>query len=65
MFFFVLGIPVSYRDVESIDPEYAKNLQVREGGREGREKGTKKRERESVNIRYTHIVINCYFSSGC
>ncbi|XP_019853444.1 PREDICTED: E3 ubiquitin-protein ligase HACE1-like [Amphimedon queenslandica] len=23
----ILGIPVSYRDVESIDPEYAKNLQ--------------------------------------
>ena len=24
---FYLGIPVSYRDVESIDPEYANNLQ--------------------------------------
>ena len=23
-----VGIPVSYRDVESIDPEFAKNLQV-------------------------------------
>ena len=43
---FVLGIPVSYRDVESIDPEYAKNLQVREGGRRGgdREEGEEERK---------------------
>ena len=26
--FVILGIPVSYQDVSSIDPEYAKNLQV-------------------------------------
>ena len=24
----MIGIPVSYADVESIDPEYSKNLQV-------------------------------------
>lgn len=30
---YCIGIPVSYRDVESIDPEYAKNLQVREKSR--------------------------------
>ena len=43
---FVLGIPVSYRDVESIDPEYAKNLQVRERGRRGgdREEGEEERK---------------------
>ena len=28
MFGLVSGIPVSYKDVASIDPEYAKNLQV-------------------------------------
>lgn len=26
--FVILGVPVSYQDVSSIDPEYAKNLQV-------------------------------------
>ena len=25
---YVLGVPVNYKDVTSIDPEYAKNLQV-------------------------------------
>ena len=28
LFNILTGIPVSYRDVESIDPEYASNLQV-------------------------------------
>ncbi len=27
MLYYISGIPVSYRDVESIDPEYANNLQ--------------------------------------
>ena len=46
---FVLGIPVSYRDVESIDPEYAKNLQVREGGREERRGQRRGKRREKVS----------------
>ena len=42
--------------MESIDPEYAKNLQVREGGREGGKREGNREEGEKVSISDTHTL---------